>query len=138
MPAPFKKQLSEAIQEGFVLKRAVSQSCLELYPMKEWNVLDKKLKSLNRFVQKNLDFIRLFQAGLKVVEIDSLGRILVPKDLLNFSSISKDVVLSTSGNCIEIWDKEAYEKVINATVPNFASLAEEVMGNLNFDEDGIS
>lgn len=137
MPVAFKKQLSPVLQYGFVLKRAVFQPCLELYPMEEWNLLMQKMNKLNRFKKKNNDFIRRFTAGVKVVEIDASGRLLIPKDLVSFAGITKELVLSSAVNIIEIWDKEQYEKAIDDAAVDFADLAEEVMG---FDDetDGIS
>ncbi len=134
MSSAFKKQLSSVLQEGFVVKRSVFQSCLELYPMKEWNLMMDKVNKLNRFVKKNNDFIRRFTAGVKIVEVDASGRILIPKDLCQFASLSKELVLSSAVNIIEIWDKEEYEKVIDEAVVDFADLAEEVMGNTEVDE----
>ena len=138
LPAPLKKQLTASVQDGFVLKRSVFQPCLELYPMSEWNLMMQKINKLNRFVKKNNDFIRRFTAGVKVVEMDNLGRILVPKDLVYFANISKDLVLSSAVNIVEIWDKELYEKSISEADIDFADLAEQVMGNLNDDDNGIS
>lgn len=137
LPAPLKKQLSQEVNEGFVLKRSVFQPCLELYPMSEWNVMMQKINKLNRFVKKNNDFIRRFTAGVKVIEVDATGRLLIPKDLVVFAGIDKDIVLSSAVNIVEIWDKDKYEQSIDDSVMDFADLAEEVMGNLN-DEDGIS
>lgn len=138
LPAPLKKQIAASLQDGFVLKRSVFQQCLELYPMAEWNLMMQKINKLNKFVKKNNDFIRRFTAGVKIVEIDTLGRLLVPKDLVAFAGISKDIVLSSAVNIIEIWDKDLYEKAIDESVVDFADLAEEVMGNVNDDGDGIS
>ena len=132
----FKRQLSPILQEGFVLKRAVFQPCLELYPMQEWNEVMVKVNSLNRFVKKNNDFIRRFTAGVRVIELDASGRLLIPKDLCQFAGIQKQVVLSSAINIIEIWDKDNYEKAIDDAATDFASLAEDVMGNT--DEDGVS
>ena len=132
----FKKQLSPILQEGFVVKRAVFQPCLELYPMQEWNKVMLKINSLNRFIKKNNDFIRRFTAGVKEVELDSSGRLLIPKDLCHFAGIKKQIVLSSAINIIEIWDKDSYEKSIDDTAMDFASLTEEVMGNS--DDNGIS
>jgi len=137
MPVAFKKQLSPVLQDGFVLKRSVFQSCLELYPMEEWNLLMQKINKLNRFKKKNNDFIRRFTAGVKVVEIDSAGRLLVPKDLVKFAGITKELVLSSAVNIIEIWDKEQYEKAIDDVAVDFADLAEEVMG-FEDETDGVS
>lgn len=134
MSSAFKKQLAPVLQEGFVVKRAVFQPCLELYPMQEWNLMMSKINKLNRFVKKNNDFIRRFTAGVKVVEMDSSGRLLIPKDLCGFANIQKQVVLSSAINIIEIWDKDNYEKAIDDATTDFASLAEEVMGNTDVDE----
>ena len=130
----FKKQLAPVLQEGFVVKRAVFQPCLELYPMQEWNQMMAKINKLNRFVKKNNDFIRRFTAGVKVVEMDASGRLLIPKDLIVFADIKKQVVLSSVINIIEIWDKDRYEKAIDDAAVDFAELAEEVMGNTDVDE----
>ena len=138
LPAPLKKQLTASLQDGFVLKRSVFQPCLELYPMQEWNAMMSKINKLNRFVKKNNDFIRRFTAGVKVVEIDNLGRLLIPKDLTVFGSISKDVVLSSAVNIVEIWDKDLYEKSLDNSEIDFAGLAEDVMGNVNDDDNGLS
>ncbi|RZK19211.1 MAG: division/cell wall cluster transcriptional repressor MraZ [Flavobacterium sp.] len=138
LPSPLKKQLTASLQEGFVLKRSVFDACLELWPMGEWNLMMLKINKLNRFNKKNNDFIRKFMAGVKVIEIDDLGRLLIPKDLMSFSKIAKDVVLSSKVNIVEIWDKDLYEKSIGDDDVDFADLAEEVMGNLNDDENGIS
>jgi MraZ protein len=138
LPVLLKNQLNAELKDGFVLKRSVFQPCLELYPMAEWNLMMQKMNSLNRFVKKNNDFIRRFTAGVRVIEIDTTGRLLVPKDLALIASISKDVVLSSAVNIIEIWDKDLYEKAIDDTVVDFASLAEEVMGNVNESDNGIS
>ena len=132
----FKKQLAPVLQEGFVVKRAVFQPCLELYPMQEWNKVMLKINGLNRFIKKNNDFIRRFTAGVKEVELDSSGRLLIPKDLCHYAGIKKQIVLSSAINIIEIWDKDSYEKSIDDTVMDFASLTEEVMGNS--DENGVS
>lgn len=138
IPAVLKKQLSAALQDGFVLKRAVFQPCLELYPMAEWNVLMSKVNKLNRFKKKNNDFIRRFTAGVKVVEVDNAGRLLIPKDLIGFSGISKEVVLASAVNIIEIWDKAKYEQAIDSAANDFADLAEEVMGQDDDNDNGVS
>jgi len=136
LSAALKKQLDPVLSKGFVLKRSVFQPCLELYPMQEWEGVMQQINRLNRFVKKNNDFIRRFTAGVKYVELDASGRLLVPKDLLVFSGITKEVVVSSAINIIEIWDKNRYEQAIDEATVDFAELAEEVMGNQTTQEDG--
>jgi MraZ protein len=135
IPVTLKNQMAPVLNKGFVIKRAVFQPCLELYPMEEWNLLMQKMNKKNRFKKKNNDFIRRFSAGVKPVEIDATGRLLIPKNLISIAGIKKEVVLSSAINIIEIWDKDSYERVIEEAAENFAELAEEVMGD---DGDELS
>ena len=74
-------------------------------------------------------------AGVRTLEIDNAGRILVPKDLVKFSEIKKEIVLASSVNRIEIWDKNLYEEVLNDPNIDFGALAEDVMGNVPSDDE---
>ena len=127
LPSGLKKQMLPILEEGFVLKRSVFQPCLELYPMSQWNLLMEKMNGLNRFNKKNNDFIRKFSAGVKMIEVDANGRLLIPKDLISFASIEKEIVVSSAINIVEIWDKDKYEFVVSES-EDFADLAEDVMG----------
>ena len=125
--------------DGFVIKRSVFNQCLEIHPMQEWNEVVGQVNKLNRFVKKNNDFIRSYMAGLKVVDVDGSGRFLIPKDLLSFAGLQKQIVLSSSVNMIEIWDKDKYESSVAESLKDFGDLAEEVMGNQPLEGlDGIS
>jgi MraZ protein len=93
------------------------------------------VNKLNRFVKKNNDFIRMFMAGVKQIEMDNAGRLQISKDLIKFSGIKKEVVLTSAVNRIEIWDKASYEAVISDPDVDFAQLAEEVMGGISPDEE---
>ena len=118
VPVAFKKQLGEAMEQEFVLKRSVFQSCIELYTREEWNKVMSQIDGLNKFVKKNEQFI----------EADSTGRIQLTKELLQFAKIEKSVVVTAVLNKIEIWDKETYEKSISINEEDFATLTEEIMG----------
>jgi len=139
LPAALKKQMAGVISEGFVIKRSVFNNCLELHPMSEWKKVMKQVNMLNRFIKKNNDFIRSYMSGLKIIEVDSSSRFLVPKDLFIYAGFDKQVVLSSSVNMIEIWDKDKYEASVAETLEDFGNLAEEIMGNQPQDDsDGIS
>ena len=138
VPSDLKKQLAPVAPSGFVIKRAVFQPCLELYPMEEWNALMQKMGGLNRFNRKNNDFIRRFTAGVRTIEMDAAGRLNIPKDLMSFAGITKDIVVSSAISIVEIWDKNKYEQAIDDAANDFADLAEEVMGDVSESADGIS
>ena len=131
IPSALKKQITISSENGFVIKRGLFNNCLELYPFDQWKFVMNKIDQLNRFNKKNIDFIRRFTAGVKMVDIDTNGRLLIPKDLIKHACIKKDIVLSASVNILEIWDKNLYEEIIDEAKVDFSSLAEEVMGDDN-------
>ncbi len=131
LPISLRKQLpGDAIQE-FVIRRSIFSKCLELYPKSEWDHELEKINKLSRYEPENADFIRRFMAGSKSIELDSSGRILIAKDLLNYAEINKDVVIASQLNILEIWDKEKYEQTVNDPNIDFATLAQEVMKNID-------
>ncbi len=133
VPSSLIKQMENFDDKAFVVKRSVFQTCLEVYPMNVWDKVMGKINKLNRFIKKNADFIRMFTAGVKTVELDNAGRLQISKDLITFANLQKDIVITSAGELFEIWDKEAYEKVISINEEDFANLAEDVMGA--FDEE---
>lgn len=135
LPGGLKKEMAAVLYDGFVVKKSVFEKCLELIPRKEWEKEMEKLDKLNRFVKKNLDFIRRFVAGVKPVELDANGRLLIPKDLMAFAGITKEIVLTSQINKIEIWDKTIYERTISDSSVEFDKLAEEVMGGIEKDPE---
>ena len=135
LPVALKNQLSASLGEGFIVKRSIFSPCLELYPKTNWDEINRKIISkLNRFVKKHNDFIRAYNAGLKELEIDNSGRILIPLDLAVFAGISGDIVVTAKMDCIEIWDKARYDEIVNETQSDISGLAEEILGNINLNE----
>ncbi len=129
-PSALKKQMEEVLSGGFVMKKSIFQQCIELYPIAEWMEETAKVNRLNRFVKKNNDFIRLFMSGSRQVMLDEAGRLLIPKDLLDFSGIQKSLVIASSIDRLEIWSKDLYDEVVKTGAESFEYLAEDVMGQL--------
>lgn len=126
VPAGFRKQLPEGADK-FVVNRGF-ENCLTLYTAESWNVLAEKINRLNDFNPKVRDFKRLFLNGATMVDVDSAGRILLPKPLQEYAGIRKDVVFSAQGNKVELWDKDTYHNYIRQQAPGFSDLAAEVAG----------
>ncbi len=135
LPAELRKQLADLQMDSFVLKRAVFHNNLEMHPKNEWSKLMEKLNKLNRFKKKNVDFLTRFLAGVRNVNIDSTGRLQIPKDLVSVAGLKKEVVIASAINILQIWDKDTYEKFLQASIEDFSDLAEEVMGDIDFDND---
>ncbi len=128
VPSNLKKQLPDAEREGLVINRGFEKH-LVIYTKKEWDIITDELSKLNQYEKKSRDFIRYFTRGATDLTLDSANRILFPKALLEYAGINGEVVLSCQLNKIEVWAKDAYESQMDNEPENFASLAEEVMGN---------
>ncbi len=129
LPSGLKKQLADVASQGFVINRDVFRPCLVLYPMPEWERTNQMLRRLNRFVEKNMEFIRRFTAGATPLELDGSGRLLLPKALMDEPRMGKDLKLVGLGDRIEVWDKAALAGMRREKV-DLTALAEDVMGSL--------
>jgi len=127
LPAAFKKQLPESGAEPFVLNRGF-EKCLSLYTSKSWKPLFSDLSKLNDFDPKARQFKRYFLNGATQVETDNSGRILIPKNLIEYAELEKNIVLVSAIDKIEIWDKTKYQQFFETFSPEaFSDLAREVM-----------
>ena len=132
-PVNLRKQLEEVFEKGFVINRNLHQKCLVLYPMTEWNKLNKKLSKLNRLIKANDVFVRKFTGGATAADADNTGRVLLPKPLVEYADIKTDIKVLGSNNVIEIWDKTLYDNFLSQDL-DIEKLAEDVLGNLNFND----
>ena len=127
LPSGFKKQLPESTNENFVVNRGF-EKCLSLYPMKSWKPLFSEISDLNDFDPRVRQFRRYFLNGATQLELDSASRLLLPKNLMEYAGLEKDIVLVSAVNKIEIWDKNKYQQFFETFSPEaFSNLAKEVM-----------
>lgn len=127
LPSGLKKQISQDAQDRFVINRGF-EGCLVLYPMNVWKDTTDQINKLNLYVQKNRNFVRHFYNGATELTLDSQSRLLLPKLLLGYAGIEKEIILFAYSDRIEIWNKEKYRQLLSDEPEDFAQLAEEVMG----------
>lgn len=110
-PAPFKSLMPTDGDMRFVIKKDIFEDCLEMYTFEEWERQSKEVKSkLNFFNRSHASFWREYMRDRAIVEPDSkLGRISIPRKLLESIGVTKEIVFSCSDYKIEIWAKEKYE-----------------------------
>ena len=135
LPVGFKKQLPAKEQKHFVVNRGLDKQ-LNIWPRKEWDKETASFSKLNLYKQKDREFVRRFNAGATEVELDSSGRLLLPKSLMAHAGVDKDAVLFGFSNRIEVWSKQEYNKYMKQGADDFAALAEEVMGKIPNDNNG--
>ena len=137
VPSSLKKQLPDVEKEGLVINRGFEKH-LVIYPKKVWQGIVEELSKLNPYEQKTREFIRYFTRGATELTLDAAGRVNLPNSLMESVgiSINTELVLACQFDKIEVWSKTAYEAIFDSEPANFASLAEEVMGNKNRGADG--
>lgn len=121
IPPKFRKVLGKKA----VITKGLDQ-CLFLYPAKEWGILAKKLSKLPLSQSDARGFVRLMLAGAMEVEIDNLGRILIPDYLKEYSSLKKKVVIAGVYNRIEIWDAQKWKEYKQKTEKEVGDIAERL------------
>ncbi len=137
-PAGFRRQLpggdaaSEKPASGqFILNRGF-EKCLTLYPIHAWQPIFDRITQLNDFDPKVRAFRRYFLNGAITLEMDTAGRLLIPKNLAAYAGLDKEIVLAAAVNKIEIWDKKRYQQFFESYSPeSFSELASQVMGATN-------
>lgn len=138
LPSKLRAQIPEEAVSAMVINRGF-EKCLVLYTKTDWKKETEKLNSLNEFNRQARKFIRAFNNGATLVPIDSLGRLLIPKKLIEYANLSAQATINAYGTKIEIWDKSTYEEEINMDAEEFALQAEQLLGkdssNLEIDED---
>lgn len=127
IPAGLRKQVPGIETDGLVVNRGFEKH-LVIYTRAEWDKIMSELYALNQYEKKTRDFVRYFTRGATELTLDSAGRVLFPKTLLEYGNIGTEVVLSSALGKIEMWAKEAYEAQMDEEPEEFAALAEMVMG----------
>ena len=127
LPVALMKQLPVATRKKLVINRGFEKH-LTLYPVNIWKKVSEELSKLNIYVRKNREFIRRFHNGATELPVDGTNRVLIPKPLMEYGNISKDVVLFAYADRIELWSEKEYKLFMKERNDDFAILAEDVMG----------
>lgn len=109
LPSRIKAQLPQGGENELVIRRGFEQ-CLILYPMVEFKKVFSKISGLSEFNEEYRKLQRNFFSGTVTVELDNNGRFLIPKNMLTYAAVDKDVILVGMGNKVEIWNPSIYEK----------------------------
>lgn len=129
LPIKFKQLLTEQNEPcRFVLNRGFDQ-CLTLYTETQWKKVAEVVNKLNDFNEKARRFKRVFLNGATILEADSAGRILLPKPMIEYASILKDIIFFAQLNKTEIWNKQTYLQQTKADMNDMSDLGGEVLGN---------
>lgn len=122
IPARFR----EGLGDQFVATKGLDH-CLFLYPLSEWETIEKKLKTLPFTKADTRAFVRLFFSGASECEVDRQGRVLLPAKLREFARINRDVVIIGVSSRVEIWAKEEWDRFSQEAEQAYENIAESIV-----------
>jgi len=121
VPAKLRKDLGEK-----VVLISGEDNCLFVYPMSEWQKLTEKLSLLPQGKKETRDYLRHTFSAAVEVELDHLGRILVPDYLKEKAGLKQRVVVAGVYNRLEIWDAGRWTNYKAETEKNTDMIAEKL------------
>lgn len=126
LPARIKAQLPESGDNELVIRRGF-EPCLILYPMVEFRKVFSKISGLSEFNEEYRKLQRNFFSGTATVELDNNGRFLIPKNMLGYAQLEKDIILVGMGNKVEVWNPAIYEKHLINDPSELSKLAQKFL-----------
>ncbi len=125
VPSPFRKILQQTGNERLILRRDVYQPCLVLYAEHTWNnELDNLTSRLSRYNPRHQMILRQFVAEVEVTTLDSNGRILIPRRLLQAAAIEDNVRFLGMDDTIEIWNADKTQEAFMNPEEMMSQMAE--------------
>lgn len=135
VPVAFRKPLLTSSQNTLILRKDIFQNCLVLYPQATWDEEIAKLRSkLNSWNRDHKQLLRQFVVDAERLEMDTNGRILIPKRYLEMVNIESDVRFIGVDNTIEIWAKDALEQTL-LPADDFGAMLEQLMNEKEINAD---
>jgi MraZ protein len=129
LPAALKRQMPEGTHM-LVINRGMDD-CLWMYLLDDWRQVEDRLRQVNPYdSRENRLMRRALIAGAVYVEFDSAGRLNLPKNLMEYAGLDKEVMLAGDIDKIEIWDKAKYEKLFDSLTPEkMSAMASGILGS---------
>ena len=127
IPSKLRSPLKDYCIDQFVVTRGFDP-CLYMFAPNEWHQIDKRFRSLKLLTKmKSRALQRLFFSGAGIVDCDRQGRILIPRHLMDYAGVVKDVMIVGLSSRIEIWAIERWKAEYERLKDSYSELAEELM-----------
>jgi len=124
LPIKFRKALGKKIVVTHGL-----DNCLFAYTLKEWEKISEKISELGMGQADKRGFNRFMLAGASIVDVDSVGRILIPEHLREFADVKERVVFTGVYSRVEIWNEQRWSEYKQKVIKN-ADLMAEKLGDI--------
>ncbi|WP_344794187.1 division/cell wall cluster transcriptional repressor MraZ [Litoribacillus peritrichatus] len=129
-PTRYRERLMEQFGGNLVITIDTEERCLLIYPLSEWEVIEKKIEALPSFNRAARRIQRLLIGHATDLELDGSGRVLLPAPLREYASLDKKLMLIGQGKKFELWSEELWERCRDEYLDDDSdddSLPEEMM-----------
>jgi MraZ protein len=135
IPVVFRRAMQQMEDQRMILRLDIYKNCLVLYPQSAWNAeLAKMRERLDEFDEEQRDFYQFFLSEANLMELDALGRILIPKRMLQMANISGDIRFVGVDNTIKLWNPDDYEQFAQETRERFKTNARRFLSKPKTEE----
>jgi MraZ protein len=124
LPSKFKAQLPEEGGHELVIQKGI-EPYLSIYPLLEFKKLVSKVSGLSEFNEENRAVRLAFFSSITSVELDDNGRLLIPKNMLAYAGLQREVVLIGMDNLIVVWEPGLFEKHLLKDQREFSKLMQK-------------
>jgi MraZ protein len=129
IPSRYRERIT-AHAEGHLVATIDIDYCLLIYPLPDWEELEKKLNELPSFNAQTRRLQRLMVGYATELDMDGHGRILLPRELRDFAGLDRQAMLIGQGKKFELWDEERWntrrDEWLSAEVDEHAGLPQEL------------
>jgi transcriptional regulator MraZ len=126
IPAKLRKHVSPEANDSFVMTQGTA-SCIDIYPLDQWQHFEEKLLKLNPFNPNEAKFIRMILQHASEDNLDSQSRILIPQNLIQYAEIENEVLILGALKKIEVWNPKIYKEYLNKSKETYEQIAAKVM-----------
>ena len=126
LPSRLKSVLPKASKSSIIIRKGFEPNLI-IYSLHEFQNIYTRINSLNEFSSEQRKLKRNLFSSISQVDLDSNGRFLIPKNMINHTNLKKDVILIGMGNIIEVWNPGLYNKNLISSSKEFSNLAQKYL-----------
>lgn len=123
LPARFREELGQSVVAAIGIEK-----CVSVYPSAMWDAFLQRLEQIPSGDTRTRRFRRVMLASAHDIEVDTMGRIVVPQQLRDYAGITAEVSVNGNGDKLEIWDKAAWDRYRDSSWDELRELAEGIEG----------
>ncbi len=110
LPAPFKKELGDALEPVFVVEKDINDTCLNIYPYATWLTKVERFRNrLNLDNSVHSQILSRYYEDIATVTMAENGRLNIPDEMLQYAGITKEAIFTGQGMRMRLWEPSRHQ-----------------------------